>query len=300
MKKQCAICDKKIGFFTLSLEAELKTGERVCSSCFESLGISMEQFTTAGFKDDIKRLPFDVVKQAFDGDEAKKNQILKLANRATERAEENASAKEEERKVNALIKENQRKAKEDERKAQNEQYVAKMEAKKAEIIARREHKEEGLVYEFDGGAGDVLLVYEDRVTIRRKGVMNLVLMGIQGDKTIYFSDITSVQYKESGLAAGYIQFTLPGGTSQRGGMLDAVQDENTVTFKENDEMAEEIVNYLNGALRKIKSPNTTPQTATIVNQVSVADELMKFKGLLDAGVLTQEEFDKKKSELLNL
>lgn len=34
------------------------------------------------------------------------------------------------------------------------------------------------------------------------------------------------------------------------------------------------------------------------NQISVADELIKFKGLLDQGVITQEEFDKKKKELL--
>jgi hypothetical protein len=32
--------------------------------------------------------------------------------------------------------------------------------------------------------------------------------------------------------------------------------------------------------------------------VSVADELIKFKQLLDAGVITQTEFDEKKSELL--
>lgn len=31
---------------------------------------------------------------------------------------------------------------------------------------------------------------------------------------------------------------------------------------------------------------------------SVADELLKFKNLLDMGVITQEEFDKKKKELL--
>lgn len=34
--------------------------------------------------------------------------------------------------------------------------------------------------------------------------------------------------------------------------------------------------------------------------VSAADELMKFKELLDAGVLTQEEFDAKKKQLLGL
>lgn len=34
--------------------------------------------------------------------------------------------------------------------------------------------------------------------------------------------------------------------------------------------------------------------------VSSADEIMKFKQLLDQGVITQEEFDKKKQQLLNL
>ena len=33
--------------------------------------------------------------------------------------------------------------------------------------------------------------------------------------------------------------------------------------------------------------------------VSMADELIKYKNLLDTGVITQEEFDKKKAQLLN-
>ncbi len=39
----------------------------------------------------------------------------------------------------------------------------------------------------------------------------------------------------------------------------------------------------------------TPQTA-----VSQADELKKFKDLLDNGIITQEEFDQKKKQLLGL
>lgn len=35
------------------------------------------------------------------------------------------------------------------------------------------------------------------------------------------------------------------------------------------------------------------------NNNSTADEILKFKSLLDSGVITQEEFDKKKGELLN-
>ena len=38
----------------------------------------------------------------------------------------------------------------------------------------------------------------------------------------------------------------------------------------------------------------------VVNQVSDADELKKFKELLDMGIITQEEFDAKKKQLLGL
>lgn len=44
--------------------------------------------------------------------------------------------------------------------------------------------------------------------------------------------------------------------------------------------------------------NITPVTTT-QNISSVADELMKFKNLLDQGAITEEEYNKKKSELLN-
>jgi predicted Zn-dependent peptidase len=43
----------------------------------------------------------------------------------------------------------------------------------------------------------------------------------------------------------------------------------------------------------------TSQTQT-TNTLSVADELKKFKELLDMGAITQDEFDTKKKELLGL
>ncbi len=42
------------------------------------------------------------------------------------------------------------------------------------------------------------------------------------------------------------------------------------------------------------------QNGVITNNVSSADELKKFKELLDIGVITQEEFDAKKKQLLGL
>lgn len=46
-----------------------------------------------------------------------------------------------------------------------------------------------------------------------------------------------------------------------------------------------------------KQAKNTPVTQ-VVNTTSTADELLKFKQLLDMGVLSQEEFDAKKRELL--
>ena len=44
----------------------------------------------------------------------------------------------------------------------------------------------------------------------------------------------------------------------------------------------------------------SPKGDSVVQQVSPAEELKKFKELLDMGVITQEEFDAKKKQLLGL
>lgn len=48
---------------------------------------------------------------------------------------------------------------------------------------------------------------------------------------------------------------------------------------------------------KEKNKNVSPQT---INAVSQADELAKFKKLFDDGVLTADEFEKKKAQILGL
>ena len=54
--------------------------------------------------------------------------------------------------------------------------------------------------------------------------------------------------------------------------------------------------------QEVSESETVIQTSSelVPNTPLVADEIIKLKGLLDAGVLTQEEFDKKKTQLLNL
>ncbi len=66
--------------------------------------------------------------------------------------------------------------------------------------------------------------------------------------------------------------------------------------------ADEFVAAANKAIEENKKSNKAipaPST-TVVQNTSNADELKKYKDLLDSGVITQEEFDAKKKQLLGL
>ena len=58
-------------------------------------------------------------------------------------------------------------------------------------------------------------------------------------------------------------------------------------------------NALNAFSRMIKK-TTAPSSAIIPKSDSTADEIRKFKELLDDGIITQEEFNVKKKQLLGL
>ena len=64
-------------------------------------------------------------------------------------------------------------------------------------------------------------------------------------------------------------------------------------------------NYAMGLSNDIKDAyNSYKQNSAMQNNAentfSSADEIMKYKTLLDAGVITQEEFEMKKKQILNL
>lgn len=80
-------------------------------------------------------------------------------------------------------------------------------------------------------------------------------------------------------------------------------NENSFTFDTSvvtTKKMKEIAAYVESRVQEIKHLSTQPPSATVSSPFSVADELLKFKQLLDMGALTQEEFDAKKKELLNL
>lgn len=151
-----------------------------------------------------------------------------------------------------------------------------------------------LLYELKGLNGQLEL-YEDKIVIKRKGFLAKIDHGFfKGDKTIYINQITAIQVKPAGFFMyGYIQFTVPGGIESTKGIHDADHDENTVEFTaENNDLVNQIKSKIEELMAQQRMSNT--------NQLSPADEIRKYKKLFDDGVITQEEFEQKKKQLLGL
>ena len=64
--------------------------------------------------------------------------------------------------------------------------------------------------------------------------------------------------------------------------------------------ATSINSEIHAVLDNLKSSNIPESVSQPVVHTSAADEIIKFKGLLDAGIITPEEFDVKKKQLLGL
>ncbi len=153
---------------------------------------------------------------------------------------------------------------------------------------------DNIIYEFDGDVGDILFVYEDRIVIRHKGITNFFL-GMAESKTIFYSDMISAQVKKSGLTAAYLKFSVPNEQSYEHARYGEAQNEKTVTFVDNmSDKAFEIERYINKRIKETK------KNEKVVYPQNTDDMLKSFKELLDAGLISKEEFETRKKQLLEL
>ncbi len=138
--------------------------------------------------------------------------------------------------------------------------------------------------EFDGAT----------VKIMRKGAYALLAQGIKGDKSIPVGQIIAVQYKDASMITnGFIQFSTAAGESG-GGIFSATEDENTVMFTKGQKAVfEELRDAVQKAVLEKNSGSLGAAAETPL------DALKKLKDLLDAGVISQEEFDAKKERLMS-
>ena len=157
-------------------------------------------------------------------------------------------------------------------------------------------------YKLLSHTGSYLEVYDDHIILYFMPVGsllgNIARGGTTGGKKIAYRDMTSIQFREpSGMAVGFIQFSYPGSVENKGGVIAAVNDENSIAFQPNQlPLAQEIIHFIEARREELRQP----AQAAVIQQPSAADELKKFKELLDMGAITQEEFDAKKKQLLGL
>ena len=157
-------------------------------------------------------------------------------------------------------------------------------------------------YSLGKGGKSIIKINGNTLTISRPGLMSKMSLGFTGDKTIMINQISGVQIKKVGLARGYIQFIMAGTKEVKSGIIGGKIDENVVysdsSFKKSNKQInddfEEIKKY-------IEDFNSNQNNTTEVQNVkSPVEQVKELKELLDIGAISQEEFDKKKKELLNL
>jgi len=93
---------------------------------------------------------------------------------------------------------------------------------------------------------------------------------------------------------GYIAFDTAGSKSVSN-VQEAANAKNAVVVVKGDmPIVYKVKEYVESRILEISKSKDKPQ------ELSSADEIMKFKNLLDQGVITQEEFEAKKKQLLGL
>ena len=147
--------------------------------------------------------------------------------------------------------------------------------------------------EYKGWNGTLVLT--DTGVIIKRGVKGFLLGGgsLRGDKTIPYKSIVAVQFKKSGLTTGYIQFTLMGGSEAKKGLFESTKDENSINFQNlgnNNDKFEEAKKIIEERISKDSN----------LSEDNFLNDLEKLAALKEKGVVTEEEFQQKKKQILGL
>lgn len=263
MKKSCILCGKSISYRELPLE--LSGGHILCRDCDNNIIYDLKKIYKSMPKDEFKKIRTKIIDYAKD--RYQKN-ILDI--------------------IVATI---------------DDTY----------LVSSGEHRSfkktngnvgpfesQDLVYSIEGVRGRHIDIYIDKVVITTKVTLGSLLThnATDGEKTIYYSDCIGVQFKESKFAIGYLQ--LETASSNGNNKYSNFFAENSFTFDEtviSNEKMIEVADYVKSRVDTVKKGGIAP--ASNNNNMSVADELLKLKQLLDMGILSQEEFDEQKNKLLN-
>lgn len=163
---------------------------------------------------------------------------------------------------------------------------------------------EELLVKLKGSFGEALVITTKCLYVLKWGFMTGQTFG--GKCNSYeFRNITGLQIRHS-VVTGVIQIVSPGTQDNRhlgyweGGDNDALKSDNAVTFSKKDlplfMEAAKVGRMMIERANTVAVP-TVPSVAPAVNNL---DQLAKLAELRDNGIITQDEFDAKKKQILGI
>jgi hypothetical protein len=150
--------------------------------------------------------------------------------------------------------------------------------------------------ELIGKLGRKIILSDNQVEIRVGGFMDK-LFG-KPSVVFFYSQIQSIELKNNrGLADATITFIISGNEAYRGSQKAfAIGDKNPYCFFLKRDQQNEANEIRKECLKRIELINKKPSISN--NSLDISDQLEKLSNLKEKGVITEEEFNKKKEELL--
>ncbi len=135
------------------------------------------------------------------------------------------------------------------------------------------------------GTNGLIAIDGDWLTIERTGA---------GERRIPLGSITAVHLQQARVFTnGFIRFTVPGSPELRGGLQSAMRDENAVTFRRGQAKG---FNMIRAAVEQSIAAHTG--AGSEAGEPDIPEQIKKLDELRDQKLITEEEFEAKKAELL--
>lgn len=161
------------------------------------------------------------------------------------------------------------------------------------LVSEQNEKGEGWREDVFKGGNGTLVVTPETIKI----IYSWLHTRGRGEKTINIRSISSIQLKEPAVVAGYIQFTFQGSIeNQSRSSFSAIDDQNTIAISNKHQF--EDFKRAKALIESYQNQLYAPQIQS--SSTSGADELKKYKELLDDGIISEEEFNAKKKQILGI
>lgn len=148
------------------------------------------------------------------------------------------------------------------------------------------------------GIGGQVELRGDRITISRKGAFAKFAHGLKGDKEIRVSRLAGIQFKRAGrLTNGYMQFVFSGSDENKGGLVAATQDENTVMFRHGSQQ-KAFLRLKRAIEERLEALDYSAGSES--DEGSSVEDLEPLARLHEQGSLTDEDFRAAKRKFLGL